>query len=43
MLVQISTLNALNQQGKSVDAEKVELGKVQKCANDAMSQIEEIA
>ena len=43
MLVQISTLNALNQQGKSVDAVKVELGKVKKCANDAMSQIEEIA
>ena len=33
----------LNQQGKCIDAVKVELGKVKKCANDAMSQIEEIA
>ena len=33
----------LSQQGKSIDAVKVELGKVKKCANDAMSQIEEIA
>ena len=33
----------LNQQGKSIAAVKVELGNVKKCANDAMSQIEEIA
>ena len=29
--------------GKSIDAVKVELDKVKKCATDAMSQIEEIA
>ena len=33
----------LNQQAKSIDAVKVELDKVKKCATDAMSQIEEIA
>ena len=33
----------LNQQSKSIDAVKVEVDKVKKCATDAMSQIEEIA
>ena len=33
----------LNQQAKSIDAVKVEVDKVKKCATDAMSQVEEIA
>ena len=39
----ISTTSSLNQQGKSIDAVKVELDEVKKCAADVMSQIEEIA
>ena len=44
LLPQVQKANVkLNQQAKSIDAVKVELDKVKKCATDAMSQIEEIA
>ena len=44
LLPQVQQTNGkLNQQAKSIDAVKVELDKVKKCATDAMSQIEEIA
>ena len=43
LLPQVQQTNGkLNQQAKSIDAVKVELDKVKKCATDAMSQIEEI-
>ena len=43
LLPQVRQTNGkLNQQAKSIDAVKVELDKVKKCATDAMSQIEEI-
>ena len=43
LLPQVQQTNGkLNQLAKSIDAVKVELDKVKKCATDAMSQIEEI-